>query len=133
MSGKGLVGVGLPRAAAGVKVGDLVFLPNRLHPGHPGYASAEEMFAVPGQVASVVDGWAMVHLAGWGVFGRPVEELEPVVVLATLALPLPADLAAEILRGLREAAGRCGYRRVAVLTDGSNRVVAARPVGRPSS
>lgn len=47
-------------------------------------------------------------------------------VLLALALPLPASLVAELCRGIQEAAERAGYTNVALLTDGTNRVVARR-------
>lgn len=56
-------------------VGDLVFLPNRLAPDHPGHASAAEIFADPGRVVSIDDGWAMVDRGSWGQFGCPIGDL----------------------------------------------------------
>lgn len=47
-------------------------------------------------------------------------------VLVTLALPLDMRLVAELCKGIEEGAERAGYTGVALLTDGSNRIVARR-------
>jgi hypothetical protein len=60
-----------------VKVGGWVYLPNRVDPGHPGYKLACEVFGTPGQVVSIVDGWAMVDRGSWGQFGCSVDDLRP--------------------------------------------------------
>lgn len=58
-------------------VGSLAFIPNLLDPDHPGYASAAEIYANPGRIVSIDDGWAMVDLGSWGQFGRPLADLIP--------------------------------------------------------
>lgn len=47
-------------------------------------------------------------------------------VLLTFATPLPLTLIAELCRSVGEGAERAGYTDVALLTDGSMRVVARR-------
>lgn len=49
-------------------------------------------------------------------------------VLLTLALPLDLTLFGELMGGVREAAERAGYTDVALLGDGSNRVVGRKAV-----
>jgi hypothetical protein len=46
--------------------------------------------------------------------------------LATLAVPLPLDTAAVLIRAIGEAANELGYRDVALLTDGSHTIVGRR-------
>jgi hypothetical protein len=57
------------------RVGDMVALSNPFEPGHPAYESAAEIYATPGRVVSIEDGWAMVEIRGWGQFGRPLSDL----------------------------------------------------------
>jgi hypothetical protein len=65
------------RAVETLAVGSLVFVPNRLKPGHPGYGSAVRLYAEPGPIVSIDDdGWAMVDLGG-GQFGCPLADLRP--------------------------------------------------------
>lgn len=52
----------------------------------------------------------------------------PEETLLTLSLPLGARLVAELLKGIGEGAQRAGYTDVAMLTDGSNQIVARRAV-----
>jgi hypothetical protein len=47
-------------------------------------------------------------------------------VLLTLAVPLPMRLVAELCLAIDKAAQRAGYRDVAMLTDGTNRIVARK-------
>lgn len=47
-------------------------------------------------------------------------------VLLTFALPLDARLVAELCGGIADAAARAGWTDVALLGDGTNRVVAWR-------
>lgn len=56
-------------------VGDLASLPNPFEPGHPAYESAATIYAVPGRIVSIEDGWAVVDLGRWGQFGWPVDAL----------------------------------------------------------
>lgn len=53
----------------------MVLLDNPFDPGHPAYASGQEIYANPGRVVSIEDDWAMVEIRGWGEFGRPAESL----------------------------------------------------------
>jgi hypothetical protein len=57
------------------RVGDMVMLPNPFEPGHPAYEYGAVIYATPGRVVSIEDGWAMVEIKGWGQFGRPVADL----------------------------------------------------------
>ena len=54
-------------------------------------------------------------------------------VLVTLALPLSVRLLAEICGAINDAAEHVGYTDVALLTDGTNRVVARRTTDGRSS
>lgn len=56
-------------------VGDVVYLPSTLPPGHAGYELQQTIISEPGRVVSVEDGWAMVDRAGWGQFGNRVTDL----------------------------------------------------------
>lgn len=56
-------------------VGGLASLPNPFEPDHPAYESAAIIYAAPGRIVSVEDGWAIVDLGRWGQFGRPVGDL----------------------------------------------------------
>ena len=47
-------------------------------------------------------------------------------VICTLALPLPLDLIGHVGEALDDAVRRAGYTDAAMLTDGTNRVVARR-------
>lgn len=58
-------------------VGTLASLPNPFEPGHPAYESAAMIYAAPGRIVSIEDGWAMVDVGRWGQFGRPLAELRP--------------------------------------------------------
>jgi hypothetical protein len=60
-----------------VEPGRLVQVPNPHPPGHPAYASAQEMYANPGRLVSVESGWAIVDLGRWGQVGLPVAALVP--------------------------------------------------------
>lgn len=53
-------------------------------------------------------------------------------VLLAFAAPLPLTLMAELCRSVEEGAHRAGYTDVALLTDGSMRVVARRVEGGAS-
>jgi len=64
-------------AAETLTVGSLVFVPNRLKPGQAGYALSVELYAAPGRIVSVEDGWAMVDLGRWGQLGSPLADLRP--------------------------------------------------------
>ena len=50
-------------------------------------------------------------------------------VLLTFALPLDMRLVAELCKGIEEGAKRAGYTDVAMLTDGTSRIVARRKRG----
>lgn len=54
-------------------VGDLASLPNPFEPGDAVYQSAAMIYAAPGRIVSIADGWAVVNLGRWGQFGRAVE------------------------------------------------------------
>lgn len=45
-------------------------------------------------------------------------------VLVTVALPMPARLAADLFLAISKVAAAHGYGQMAMLTDGSNRIVA---------
>jgi hypothetical protein len=62
---------------ADMKVGDLVYLPNRFDQQHPGYDVACAITRPPGRIVSIEGGWAMVDRGEWGQFGCPVDELTP--------------------------------------------------------
>ena len=47
-------------------------------------------------------------------------------LICTLALPLPLDLIGAVGEAIHEAVVRAGYTDAALLTDGSNRVVARK-------
>lgn len=65
------------QAAESLTVGTLVYVPNRLQPGHPGYTMSAQLYAEPGPIVSIEDGWAMVDLGRWGQFGSPLADLWP--------------------------------------------------------
>lgn len=48
-------------------------------------------------------------------------------VLARLELPLPLDVAAELMRAIAKAAEKLGYTDVVILTDGSQRIAGTPP------
>lgn len=63
------------QAAETVTVGTRVYVPNRLKPDHPGYALGVQLYAEPGPIVSIEDGWAMVDLGSWGQFGCALADL----------------------------------------------------------
>jgi hypothetical protein len=58
-------------------VGTRVYVPNRIKPGHPGHGLGVQIYAEPGPIVSIEDGWAMVDLRAWGQFGCPLADLRP--------------------------------------------------------
>ncbi len=65
-------------AAPAIAVGDRVFLPLLLEPGHPAYELSYAVTAEPGVVRSIDEGgWAMVDRGRWGIFGVDVGQLRP--------------------------------------------------------
>ena len=57
-----------------MKVGNLVWLPERLRTG-PFPDLSADLNAKPGRIAEIDGDWAMVEYERWGQFGCPVEEL----------------------------------------------------------
>lgn len=53
-------------------------------------------------------------------------------VLCSLAVPLPLTLAAAVMTAVGEAAEEQGYTDVCLLADGTERIVARKPVFQPT-